>query len=51
MTEPVITPELIASHGITHPAVIVIGAVAALAPDLAWFVPDPSAPGFVGFEE
>ncbi|CAN5705232.1 uroporphyrinogen-III C-methyltransferase [soil metagenome] len=44
-------PAVIASHAITHPAVIVIGAVAALASELAWFIPDPSAPGFVGFEE
>ncbi|MCX6047822.1 MAG: uroporphyrinogen-III C-methyltransferase [Chloroflexi bacterium] len=44
-------PAVIASHRITHPAVIVIGAVAALGPALAWFTPDPSAPGFVGFEE
>lgn len=40
-------PDAIATHQLPTPAVMVIGEVAALADDLAWFQPDGKAAGFV----
>lgn len=36
--------ETVTAAQIRHPAVIVVGQVAALAPELAWFAPDPAQP-------
>jgi uroporphyrin-III C-methyltransferase len=40
-------PAALAAHDLPTPVVIVIGEVAALADDLAWFRPDGGAAGFV----
>jgi uroporphyrin-III C-methyltransferase len=40
-------PDILAAHTLPTPVVIVIGEVAALADELAWFRPDGGAAGFV----
>jgi uroporphyrin-III C-methyltransferase len=44
-------PEAIESHKLPTPAVIVIGDVAALSDQLAWFQPQGDASGFAPMEE
>ena len=44
-------PDDIGAQTIPTPAIAVIGQVAALADELAWFQPDGSAQGFVPFED
>jgi uroporphyrin-III C-methyltransferase len=44
-------PTLHARHPLPTPAVLVIGAVAALADELAWFVPDGAAAGHIPWED
>jgi uroporphyrin-III C-methyltransferase len=44
-------PTALIEHQVTVPAVIVIGDVAALADDLAWFQPGDEAAGFVAMQE
>jgi siroheme synthase len=44
-------PDDIGARAIPTPAMAVIGEVAALAGELAWFQPDGSAQSFVPFED